>query len=134
MSDLISFVTPPVATGANSMQSAASLSSNFDTFLTILTAQIQNQDPLEPMDSTQFTTQLVQFNGVEQQIKQNKNLESIMGSQEALQVASASNYIGKVVDAGGKSILLNGGGSFAGRLNCRPCSSDTTPLATHCFH
>ena len=80
MSDLISFVTPPAATGANSMQSAASLSSNFDTFLTILTAQIQNQDPLEPMDSTQFTDQLVQFSGVEQQIRVNTQLETLISA------------------------------------------------------
>lgn len=84
---------------------------DFDSFLVLLTSQLKYQDPLSPMDATQFTTQLVQFTSVEQQIKQNKNLESIMGSQEALQVASASNYIGKAVDAGGKSILLNGGQS-----------------------
>ena len=50
------------------------LSSNFDTFLTLLTTQLQNQDPLQPMDSNQFTLQLVQFSQVEQQINSNKNL------------------------------------------------------------
>ena len=61
MSDLISFVPPPSTTATTGAQSAATLSTNFDTFLTILTAQIQNQDPLEPMDSTQFTEQLHAF-------------------------------------------------------------------------
>jgi len=82
---------------------------DFDSFLVLLTSQLKYQDPLSPMDATQFTTQLVQFTSVEQQIKQNKNLESIMEAQQALQVASAANYIGKAVDAGGKSVLLNGG-------------------------
>ena len=61
MSDLISFVPTAASTGSNASVSKATLSNNFDTFLTILTAQIQNQDPLQPMDSTQFTQQLVQF-------------------------------------------------------------------------
>ncbi|MBL8700910.1 MAG: flagellar hook assembly protein FlgD [Alphaproteobacteria bacterium] len=99
------------STGSSSQASKdlTGFGKDFDSFLVLLTSQLKYQDPLSPMDATQFTTQLVQFTSVEQQIKQNKNLESIMGAQEALQVASASNYIGKVVDAGGKSILLNGG-------------------------
>ena len=95
MSDLISFVAPPAATGASTAQSAASLSSNFDTFLTILTAQIQNQDPLEPMDSTQFTDQLVQFSGVEQQIRVNTQLETLISATNSGAGASLSGYLGQ---------------------------------------
>ena len=95
MSDLISFVPPPATTGASTAQSAASLSSNFDTFLTILTAQIQNQDPLEPMDSTQFTDQLVQFSGVEQQIRVNTQLETLISATNSGAGASLSGYLGQ---------------------------------------
>lgn len=95
MSDLISFVPPPAASGANGVQSAASLASNFDTFLTILTAQIQNQDPLEPMDSTQFTDQLVQFSGVEQQIRVNTQLETLISATNSGAGASLSGYLGQ---------------------------------------
>jgi flagellar basal-body rod modification protein FlgD len=96
MSDLISFVPPPAAaSGANAAQSASTLSTNFDTFLTILTAQIQNQDPLEPMDSTQFTEQLVQFSGVEQQIRVNTQLETLIAATNSSAGASLSGYLGQ---------------------------------------
>jgi flagellar basal-body rod modification protein FlgD len=96
MSELISFVPPPTApTGANGAASQATLSNNFDTFLTILTAQIQNQDPLEPMDSTQFTEQLVQFSGVEQQIRVNTQLETLIAATNSSAGASLSGYLGQ---------------------------------------
>ena len=96
MSDLISFVPPPTtASGASAAQSASGLADNFDTFLTILTAQIQNQDPLEPMDSTQFTEQLVQFSGVEQQIRVNTQLETLIAATNSGAGASLSGYLGQ---------------------------------------
>jgi len=96
MSDLISFVPPPAtASGASAAQSASGLADNFDTFLTILTAQIQNQDPLEPMDSTQFTEQLVQFSGVEQQIRVNTQLETLIAATNSGAGASLSGYLGQ---------------------------------------
>jgi flagellar basal-body rod modification protein FlgD len=96
MSDLISFVPlPTTASGASAAQSASGLADNFDTFLTILTAQIQNQDPLEPMDSTQFTEQLVQFSGVEQQIRVNTQLETLIAATNSGAGASLSGYLGQ---------------------------------------
>jgi flagellar basal-body rod modification protein FlgD len=95
MTDMISFVPPPSNTGSNAANSAAQLSGNFDTFLTILTAQIQNQDPLEPMDSSQFTEQLVQFSGVEQQIRVNKQLETLIASSNSSTGAMLSGYLGQ---------------------------------------
>ena len=64
----------------NSAQSQATqqLAGNFDTFLKLLTTQLQNQDPMSPMDSNQFTQQLVAFSGVEQQINTNDNLQSLI--------------------------------------------------------
>ena len=76
--------TPSTASSSSSNSGAnalASFSSNFQSFLTLLTTQLQNQDPLNPMDSTQFTSQLVQFTGVEQGILQNQNLQQLIGLQ-----------------------------------------------------
>jgi flagellar basal-body rod modification protein FlgD len=95
MADPISFVAPPAAAATNSVTSSASLANNFDTFLTILTAQIQNQDPLQPMDSTQFTQQLVQFSGVEQQIRANSQLEKLLTASNSSVGASLSGYLGQ---------------------------------------
>ena len=95
MAGAISFV-PVSQTPANTAANAqASLSDNFDTFLTILTAQIQNQDPLEPMDSNQFTEQLVQFSGVEQQIRVNSQLETLITATNSNAGASLSGYLGQ---------------------------------------
>lgn len=96
MTNAISFVPTPTATaGSSAADSAASLADNFDTFLTILTAQIQNQDPLEPMDSSKFTEQLVQFSGVEQQIKSNRQLEALLSATMSSAGAALSGYLGQ---------------------------------------
>ena len=86
-------VTNPSATDPTSAQ--ATLSDNFSTFLTLLTSQLQNQDPLSPMDSTQFTQQLVQFSQVEQQIKTNQNLQDLANQFQAASASAALSYLGK---------------------------------------
>jgi flagellar basal-body rod modification protein FlgD len=104
-----------VASGAGSTtdSSLASFSSNFDNFLTLLTSQLKNQDPLSPMNATEFTTQLVQFTGVEQMIKQNQNLQSLINLQTQNQITNSLSYIGKTVEATGQSAqLTNGSASF----------------------
>src|SRR3954469_19130365 len=80
---------------ANSAQKT--LASNFDTFLSLLTTQLKNQDPLAPMDSNQFTQQLVQFSQVEQQINSNKNLESLIALTKSQTAADAVSYLGKTL-------------------------------------
>jgi flagellar basal-body rod modification protein FlgD len=70
------------------------LSANFDMFLRLLTTQLQNQDPLEPTDTNQFTQQLVQYSQVEQQIKSNEQLASLVNLQGNLQLQSALSYVG----------------------------------------
>ena len=60
----------------------AKTSADFDMFLKLLTAQLQNQDPLEPMDASEFTKQLVQYSSVEQVIYTNKNLETLIALQQ----------------------------------------------------
>lgn len=74
--------------------SAQNLAQNFDTFLTLLTTQLQNQDPLEPMSSQEFTQQLVQFSSVEQSIATNKNLESLLSLSRSTIATNAVSYLG----------------------------------------
>ena len=85
------------------------LTENFDTFLNLLTTQLKNQDPLEPMKSSEFVNQLVQFSQVEQAINANKNLEKILAAQAANQAAASLGYIGKTVEAKGNTVPLKDG-------------------------
>lgn len=86
-----------------------SLSENFDQFLTMLTVQLQNQDPLSPMDSTEFTNQLVMFSQLEQEIKANENLENVIALQQAAESTAALSYLGKSVKAESSVVYLDGG-------------------------
>jgi flagellar basal-body rod modification protein FlgD len=71
------------------------LAKDFAQFLTLLTTQLQNQDPLNPMDSTEFTNQLVAFTGVEQQINTNQKLDSLVSLQLGNAYSSSLSYVGK---------------------------------------
>ena len=73
------------------------IADNFDAFLQILTTQLQNQNPLDPLDTNQFTQQLVQFADVEQSIKSNKNLEALIQMSAASTATAATSFIGKKV-------------------------------------
>lgn len=84
------------------------LAENFDTFLTLLTTQLKNQDPLSPMDSTQFTQQLVQMTGVEQQLLTNDLLTKLV-SNTGSGVSTAVSLIGKDVRAETDVATLKGG-------------------------
>lgn len=88
---------------------AGQLADNFDTFLTLLTEQLQNQDPLNPMDSQQFVSQLVDFSSVEQLIGSNKSLESLLALQSATARMSAVDYIGKQATVSSDKAHLSGG-------------------------
>src|SRR4051812_16633246 len=93
--------------------SAATIAQNFDTFLQLLTTQLRNQNPLDPLDTNQFTQQLVQFTGVEQQLKTNEFLEAMMTSTQTANNSQAVSYVGKIVTASGtKSELVNGAASW----------------------
>ena len=82
-----------------SQRAATSLSDNFDTFMTLLTAQLKNQDPLEPLDTHQFTQQLVQFSGVEQAISTNKNLETLISLSGTNALQQGVNFLGRQIEA-----------------------------------
>jgi flagellar basal-body rod modification protein FlgD len=94
---------------AQTAQSRQTLSGNFDTFLKLLTTQLQNQDPLEPLDSTKFTEQLVSYSQVEQQINTNSKLSSLLAVATTSLGANAVSYLGKVaLTADSTSSLVNG--------------------------
>lgn len=78
---------------------AGMLASNFETFLTLLTSQLKNQDPLSPVDSNEFTAQLTQMAGVEQQLLTNELLKSLVSAQGGGGLADAADYIGKEATA-----------------------------------
>lgn len=84
---------------------------NFDTFLRLLTAQLTHQDPLSPLDTHQFTSQLVQFASVEQQIEQSSNLRKLLDLIEGNQLTSSLSYIGKSVEYRGNQFQLNDEGN-----------------------
>ncbi len=95
--------------GSTSADNAAKLEEDLNQFLTLLVTQLQNQDPLDPMDSNEFTAQLVQFAGVEQQIYQNSNLEQLLALQETNQVSSMVNFIDRVIEVDGTTFPLENG-------------------------
>jgi flagellar basal-body rod modification protein FlgD len=116
--------SPSAATPATNAQKQ--LSSNFDTFLQLLTTQLKNQDPTAPMDSTQFTQQLVMFSQVEQQINTNTNLQTLIGSMQGQANNLALSYLGhKVVLTNGAAALTGGSASWTYGL---PNDAKTTSL------
>jgi flagellar basal-body rod modification protein FlgD len=84
----------------------ATLAGNFQTFLTLLTTQLQNQNPLDPLDTNQFTQQLVQFAGVEQQLKTNDSLSQLVTLQQTTQATQALGFVGKTALVDGSTATM----------------------------
>ncbi|HXW25362.1 MAG TPA: flagellar hook capping FlgD N-terminal domain-containing protein, partial [Xanthobacteraceae bacterium] len=104
--------TPASGSTANAITNATSANSiagNFNEFLQLLTTQLQNQDPLSPLDTNQFTQQLVQFASVEQQINMNTSLSTLISLQQTAQATSALNFLGATVVVGGNTAQLANG-------------------------
>ncbi|MEE2566194.1 flagellar hook assembly protein FlgD [Hyphobacterium marinum] len=100
--------------GQQTASSRASLADNFEMFLTLLTEQMKNQDPLNPLDSTEFVNQLVSFSSVEQQISANQNLESLLLVQSAAAQGAAVGFIGREATiATPQAVLENGEASWS---------------------
>lgn len=95
-----------VAGGTTTRQT---LASNFETFLTLLTTQLQHQNPLEPLDTNQFTQQLVAFAGVEQQLRTNDSLQSLVKLSQAAHNVTALGFVGAHVTAEGSTTELRDG-------------------------
>ena len=121
MADTIATIANAVASATGTAPSAgsgvpttsaankASLAGNFDTFLRILTTQLKNQNPLDPLDTNQFTQQLVQFAGVEQQINMNQQLTTLVALQKATQTTSAMSFLGSTATVDGTTTKLTKG-------------------------
>jgi flagellar basal-body rod modification protein FlgD len=97
------------STTTSSSGSNATLAGNFQTFLTLLTTQLQNQSPLDPLDTNQFTQQLVQFAQVEQQLRQNEQLAAMLELQKSAQATQALNYVGFNAAVDGSTAKLSSG-------------------------
>jgi flagellar basal-body rod modification protein FlgD len=97
--------TPP--NGKKTTQS--SIANNFDQFLSLLTTQLKNQSPLDPLDTNQFTQQLVQFASVEQQLKQNETLTTLLAVNKSMTATAALGYVGSTIRADGAQTQLKAG-------------------------
>lgn len=97
------------STDSQSAAAKAKLDEDLNKFLTLLVTQLQNQDPLDPMDANEFTSQLVQFASVEQQIYQNTNLEKMLNLQETSQISQMVDFIGNQVEFFGQELPLADG-------------------------
>jgi flagellar basal-body rod modification protein FlgD len=86
-----------------------SIAGNFQTFLTLLTTQLKNQNPLDPLDTNQFTSQLVQFAQVEQQLKSNDQLSTLVSLQQTAQNTAALGFVGQTVGLAGATAALTNG-------------------------
>jgi flagellar basal-body rod modification protein FlgD len=123
--------TPPVttpATNANgtttTSDALSGLTSNFSTFLTLLTTQLKNQDPTSPMDSNQFTQQLVEFSQVEQQINTNTNLQTLITQGTSQAGTFAASYLGRTVSVtNGNASLSNGEADWSYNLGATAAST-----------
>src|SRR6202022_115749 len=102
---------PTSSSGSSSLSSTTggTLAGNFQTFLTLLTTQLQNQNPLSPLDTNQFTQQLVEFAGVQQQLNTNDSLATLVSLQQTTQSTQALGFVGKTaVVAGSTASLVHG--------------------------
>jgi flagellar basal-body rod modification protein FlgD len=100
--------TPATTAASQTALGSASLASNFDTFLSLLTTQLKNQDPTAPLDSNQFTAQLVQMTGVEQQLNANSLLQQLVNNTSG-GISTAVTLIGKNVTAASDTANLTNG-------------------------
>lgn len=105
-----------------------SLSGNFSDFLSLLMTQLQNQDPSSPMDSNQFTSELVQFSSVEQQISTNSDLTQLIQLTQASQVEQSSSLIGKPVTVNSSELSLQNGSAA---INFNTTTAEPVAIAVY---
>lgn len=99
-------------TSSTSSSSNSAIAGNFDQFLTLLTTQLKNQSPLDPLDTNQFTAQLVQFAGVEQQLKMNDTLSALLTLNKSTATTDAVGFIGATITADGSTAPLKNGAAI----------------------
>jgi flagellar basal-body rod modification protein FlgD len=126
---VVSGTTPQPSSSSSSASSAAAanalantqIAGNFQSFLQLLTTQLQNQNPLSPLDTNQFTQQLVEFAGVQQQINTNDSLATLVSLQQTAQSTQALGFVGKTAIVKGNTAALTN--SEAGWLLNVPTNS-----------
>lgn len=101
--------TTTSSSASSSSNALASLSSNYSTFLTLLTTQLKNQDPSSPMSSDSFTSELAQFAGVEQQVQTNTNLQTLIDLTQDGQESSNLSLVGETAIATTSELPLQSG-------------------------
>ncbi len=105
----MAIVTPVTKSPSTTNTTRSAIANNFDQFLTLLTTQLKNQSPLDPLDANQFTQQLVQFASVEQQIKTNDSLSALVLASKTTNVSNALGFIGTRITASGNTSVLKSG-------------------------
>ena len=114
VSTLASVAGVAAKTGTGSTASNGEIAGNFQQFLLLLTTQLKNQSPLDPLDTNQFTQQLVQFASVEQQLKTNATLTSLVAASKASTAATAAGLVGTTVTVdGAQADFSDGSASWA---------------------
>jgi flagellar basal-body rod modification protein FlgD len=103
--------TTPTAAAQQQSKSRTGFGDNFDSFLRLLTMQLKNQDPMSPLDTNQFTQQLVQFAQVEQAISTNEKLSNLVSMQTADQAIGALPLVGKTIRFDGNATALTDKGA-----------------------
>jgi flagellar basal-body rod modification protein FlgD len=133
MTTVVSGTTPLPNSSSTSSASAAAaanamantqIAGNFQSFLQLLTTQLQNQNPLSPLDTNQFTQQLVEFAGVQQQINTNDSLATLVSLQQTAQSTQALGFVGKTAVVSGSTAALTN--SKASWLINVPTASNVT--------
>ena len=115
------------ANAATSTAQSSKFGGDFNTFLTLLTTQIKNQSPTDPLDTNQMTNQLVQFASVEQQISMNQNLQRLLALEQTSQLTASAPLIGQMVSVEAEQITLQSG---TGSLNLPAAGASQTALVT----
>src|SRR5271167_491704 len=97
--------TNPAGTVASALNDNTEIASNFTTFLQLLTTQLQNQNPLSPLDTNQFTQQLVEFAGVQEQLNTNDSLSTLVTLQQTASATQALDFVGKTAIVTGNTAV-----------------------------
>ncbi len=127
MSSISSIASQAVASQSKSDVARQTLTGNFQDFLTLFVTQLKHQDPLEPMETSEFTNSLANLSSVEQAVNMNSNMEKLLEKFSASQVSDSASYIDKMVEFSSSSFSLEGGkAEFTYDLES---NSNATPIA-----
>jgi flagellar basal-body rod modification protein FlgD len=116
------------AIGQAGTSALSSLSNNFSDFLSMLMTQLRNQDPSQPMDSSTFTSELVQFSSVEQQINTNNDLKQLIQLTQASQVEQSASMLGKPVTATSPELTLQ---NSTAKVNFKTATPEPVAIAVY---